>query len=138
MKKSSKKIIVMAVLLVLIGVGVFYFLKSRQGCTGNKEDVISKIRQNYNEVNALPTYNNIQAGCQATCNKSSKSWEVICSRPSFETEYSQTEFLYTFYSGDAGGNVRKIGNYVKERNKDIVHNKWEDWKVMGEPKFGIK
>lgn len=111
---------------------------ARKGCTGSKEDVISKIRAGYPEVTALPVYNNIVADCEGVCKKDLKQWQIVCSRDPFKTEFMEYEFLFTFYVGDADGAVRKTGNYVKRRSYDVVKKVWEDWKTLGQPQFGVK
>jgi hypothetical protein len=111
---------------------------TRKGCTNSKESVISQIRQNYNEVNALDCYSNVEAECDGTCNKSSGRWEIVCSRNSFGSEYSEYEFWFTFYVGDPDGKIRKVGNYTKRRSYDISNKVWEDYQTYGKPQFGIR
>ncbi len=113
---------------------------TRKGCSGSKEDVIGKIRAGYPEVTALPVYNNLAADCEGVCNKSAGRWEIVCSRDPFKTPAGAMEYesWFTFYVGDADGKARKVGNYGKSRNYDVINKTWEDWKNYGQAQFGVK
>lgn len=110
---------------------------TRKGCQGSKEEVIAKIRQEYNEVNVLGTYGGISAECDGVCNKDQGRWQIVCSRPSFKTQYTEWESWFTFYVGDPDGKVRKVGNYGKKRDYDVINKVWKDWETYGQPQFGV-
>jgi Zn-dependent metalloprotease len=129
-----KKIIglILAIIIVIgVALGIIIWKKSSSESSISAEEAIAKVREQFDELRALPVYSNKEADCQASWHAKDKNWQVICSRQNYQLAGQNVELNYTYFVVFNNGNVSKLGNYVKE--KDLTTGQEQ---TLGQPRWG--